>query len=402
MVPGGAEVTRVGFVLRDNRNWTGGLYYFKNLLIAVSQLTPPAIEPVFLAGLKTDHHDIIKLIAPGAPVAKSPLLDRKSLPWTIHKASEKILGAQFFLNNLLKGNSIPVLSHSDIAAKGVACKTINWIPDFQHVHLQEMFSPDEIKKRNKLYLRLAKHSDILIVSSHDALDDLKILAPESAPKARVLQFVCQPDERIFRIANNPEIERKYQFKGKFFYLPNQFWKHKNHRIVFEAVKLLKGQNRNILVLCSGLMEDYRNRGHVDGLLQYVRDNGLNENIRLLGLIDYVDVLYLMRHSISVVNPSLFEGWSSTVEEAKSIGKSLILSNLAVHREQNPPAAVYFDPADPEGLANILWQKWNSSAGGPDADLEREAAAFLPRRTMGFAKSYENIVYEVLNKNGENN
>ena len=394
-------MTRVGFVLRDNRGWTGGHYYLKNLLYAVSRHGSSAIEPVFLAGAKADHHRIMEILAPGAPLVRSALLDRKSVPWTIHKASAKLLNVQFFLNNLIKKENIAAVSHSDIAGNGLACKTINWIPDFQHLHLPDMFSQEEIKIRNALYLRLARCSDILILSSHDALEDLKHFAQDHVHNARVLQFVCQPDERIFGIQGGREIEKKYTFKGKFFYLPNQFWKHKNHRVVFEAVKLLKERRLNVLVLCSGLMEDYRNKGHVDGLLQYVRDNGLNENIRLLGLIDYTDVLYLMRNSISVINPSLFEGWSSTVEEAKSIGKSLILSNINVHREQNPPAAVYFDPADSEGLANILWQKWNASAGGPDADLEREAAAFLPRRTMGFAKTYENIVYEVLNKNGGN-
>jgi glycosyltransferase involved in cell wall biosynthesis len=41
----------------------------------------------------------------------------------------------------------------------------------------------------------------------------------------------------------------------------------------------------------------------------------------------------MRASTALINPSLFEGWSTTVEEAKSTGTPMILSDLGVHREQ---------------------------------------------------------------------
>lgn len=44
---------------------------------------------------------------------------------------------------------------------------------------------------------------------------------------------------------------------------------------------------------------------------------------------------LMKHAIAIINPSLFEGGSTTVEEAKSLLKVIILSGIPVHREQNP-------------------------------------------------------------------
>jgi glycosyltransferase involved in cell wall biosynthesis len=74
--------------------------------------------------------------------------------------------------------------------------------------------------------------------------------------------------------------------------------------------------------------------YVDGLLKFIEDKDLGRNNRILGLINYVDVLFLMRSCVAVLNPSRFEGWSSTVEEAKSMGKRLILSSIPVHREQD--------------------------------------------------------------------
>ena len=59
------------------------------------------------------------------------------------------------------------------------------------------------------------------------------------------------------------------------------------------------------------------------------------------------------HDDALINPSRFEGWSTTVEEAKSFGVPMILSDIDVHREQTGGVARYFGTDDPEALANHL-------------------------------------------------
>jgi len=107
-------------------------------------------------------------------------------------------------------------------------------------------------------------------------------------------------------------------------------------------------------------------------------------------------MYFYRNAVSVINPSLFEGWSSTVEEVKSIGKNIILSNLEVHREQYPPGGVFFNPHDHNELSEILESKWKNSEGGPDYDLEKKAKIILKRRIKRFGENYQKIVHEVYN------
>jgi len=70
-------------------------------------------------------------------------------------------------------------------------------------------------------------------------------------------------------------------------------------------------------------------------------------------LDYRDILALNARADALVNPSRFEGWSTTVEEAKALGTPLVLSNLPVHREQVAERALYFDPDDPEDCARAL-------------------------------------------------
>ena len=113
------------------------------------------------------------------------------------------------------------------------------------------------------------------------------------------------------------------------------------------------------------------------------------------MVPYSDVVALMIYSQAVINPSFFEGWSTTVEEAKSLGKQVILSDIAVHREQDPARAGYVGTDDPDGLAALLVD----TLEGFDPREERRhadaARAALPGRRTAFAKAYEDIILEAL-------
>ncbi len=377
-----------------NTGWTGGINYIRNLLIAISGLEQRRIEPFVLAGYKADSA-LLSLYEPYARIIQARMFDEYSFSWFRHQVQERFFGVDTQLENLILKHRIDILSHYPVGLKSKAFyRTIGWIPDFQHLHLPEMFSAADIAGRNLIYTNIAERCDAVVLSSNDAFNDFLNFAPCSVNKARILPFVAQPDMTTSQEAARSTIENKYDIRGKFFYVPNQFWKHKNHLVVFEAVKLLKQRGCHVTVLCSGHMEDYRNRGHVKQLVRFVDQNSLAEQIRFLGVIDYCDLTWLMRNCIAIINPSLFEGWSTTVEEAKSIGKGMILSDIQVHREQNPPKSVYFSPSDPDRLAGLLRDFWNCGEGGPDFELEAQAAADLGRRTLNFAQTYLGIVLEV--------
>ena len=368
----------------------------KNLLYAISAIKDRKIQPVFFVGKNADEKFVEEFEKLGI-IVRSSLFDRLSFSWLIHNIFRRLFLWSFLFDRLAVKNSIDLISHSGVVTKRKKYKTLNWMPDFQHFHLPEMFSLAEVKYRSMVYAKMVENSDGIVLSSNDALFDYKTNFPQYLGKVHVLPFVSQPNTDIYDIFDTKKIEKKYEFSGKFFYLPNQFWKHKNHWIVLEALSLLKKEGKDVLVVCTGHTGDYRNKNHFENILQYVKENDLQRNIKFLGLIDYIDVLTLMRHCVSIINPSLFEGWSSTVEEAKSIGKNMILSNLNVHKEQNPSNSVYFDPHDEKDLAEKLWKKWEESAGGPDFELEEIARKNIEARTKKFGSAYQDIVLDVMKK-----
>jgi glycosyltransferase involved in cell wall biosynthesis len=99
----------------------------------------------------------------------------------------------------------------------------------------------------------------------------------------------------------------------------------------------------------------------------------------------------------MINPSRFEGWSSTVEEAKGMGKRVILSNIPVHREQNPPGAVFFEPDDSSALAAAMANYWRDSSDFISPEDARKAKEDLRQRTLAYAARYTDVVLSVENK-----
>ena len=97
--------------------------------------------------------------------------------------------------------------------------------------------------------------------------------------------------------------------------------------------------------------------------------------------------FLMRSSVAMLNPSLFEGWSTTVEEGKSLGVRMVLSNLAVHREQVGAAAEFFDPQDPGAIAASLEKVWLEDRQPPTLAEQQAAATSAQLRIRDFAEQF---------------
>jgi hypothetical protein len=83
----------------------------------------------------------------------------------------------------------------------------------------------------------------------------------------------------------------------------------------------------------------------------------------------------------------FEGWGISIDEARTVGKRVLLSDIPTHREQDPPLAVYFDVADRGDLEARLDGIWKEASPGLDHALEGAAPDSLPGRLRSYAESF---------------
>ena len=107
------------------------------------------------------------------------------------------------------------------------------------------------------------------------------------------------------------------------------------------------------MICSGQLKSYKNDEYTNSIREFLTKNHLENDIKILGFIDRKEQLCLMKNSYAMVQPSLFEGWSTVVEDAKALNKFIFLSNLDVHKEQNPKNACFFDAKNEDDLVNKL-------------------------------------------------
>jgi len=384
-------VIRVGFFLNvTGQIWLGGTSYFRNLLTALADLPERKIQTVLLTGSNSRPELLAEL--PLADWCCPPSLRRYSARWIARKLLAGLSDSDRLLERDLLALNIDALSHSGHLGPGARIPALAWIPDFQHLQLPQNFSPQQRRSRDRHYARLCRYASRIIVSSHSASKDLAEFSREAVPKCRVLPFVANvPDPAT--LPPREALERKYAFSGRYFFLPNQFWAHKNHRVVLDALSLLKLQGKALTVLASGKPADDRDPEHFSRLMHHAEALGVAGQFRVLGLVPHADLMALMWHSVAVINPSQFEGWSTTVEEAKSLGVPVIASDIEVHREQKPPAGVYFPPDNSETLAELMWREWNADGSEARRALAGQARRQLAGRRAEFAKQFESYVLE---------
>jgi glycosyltransferase involved in cell wall biosynthesis len=389
---------RVGFFLNvSGEGWLGGTHYFRNLLTALSGLPGSRLQPVLLTNAGERPPLLAEL--PSADWCQPPALRRGSPSCIARKLLARWGGRDRLLERDLASLRIDVLSHSGHLGPGARIPALAWIPDFQHLRLADSYPDGERRKRTRLYADTCRHAAAIIVSSHTAARDLAEFFPDAAAKTRVLQFVAGvPDPA--GLASREALQSRYGFTGRYFFLPNQFWAHKNHAVVVEALAQLKRQGIAALVLATGNPRDPRSPGHFDRLMARAAVLGVDDRFRALGLVPYADLMALMWHSIALINPSRFEGWSTTVEEAKSLGVPALVSDIAVHREQAPAAGDYFPPDDAEGLAGLMRQRLASDPAEQRRQLADAARAQLGPRRAAFARCFEDIVVDCLDRHPE--
>lgn len=386
------ESTRVAFIL-PLVDWLGGRNYLRNLFAALGTLSANPITPVIFAGKR--QCDALADF-PAIEVIQTSILDRKSPGWIMRKIIEKTTARDAILQRLLKKHDISVLSHSPHLGRQTAVKTIGWIPDFQHLHLPELFTPEERLHRDRQYTEFCMLCDKIIVSSEFARADLLRFSPAHAHKIEVLQFVASPLSTA-RAASLQDLQRIYDFSQPYFLLPNQFWAHKNHRVVLSALQILKRRNDRLLVLATGSTEDYRNPSFFPSLMEYAAECNVLDCFRVLGKIPFDHLVGLMQHAVAFINPSRFEGWSTSVEEAKSMGKQIVLSDIPGHREQAPERGFFFPMDDPQTLAAAMIAAYN---GWYQEDVAAQDAAISRclNRQRQYAEGYFQIVQRALRHN----
>jgi glycosyltransferase involved in cell wall biosynthesis len=381
---------RVAFPFVPSANWTGGYNYLLNLFNSLREYQANQITPILFCGEDAPENDLQPYYEiTGVEVVHSSVFNAK-------KKSSRLLRAIVFgldsdALDLFRQYKIDVVfENAKFFGWRFPIPVIAWIPDFQHRRLREQFGFRAYWRRELGFRAQIAFGRLIMLSSEDARKDCELFYPGAIGNTVVVRFSAPIPEEL--IVKSPEtVLDGYQLPKKFFYLPNQFWKHKNHMLVIKALALLKKQGHEMVVAVTGNPRDPRHPEYFEQLKNEIESQGLQNNFRILGLVPRLHVVSLMRVCTALLNPSYFEGWSTTVEEARMLGVPMLLSNIGVHQEQMGKDAIYFDPDNANSLAVKLKEAFDTLSSVKDRRPDSRAEKYIKRFAGDFASAIKRTV-----------
>lgn len=385
-------IPRIAFTLIGGKNWTGGYNYLLNLLQVLANEVPGAITPVLFLGTDVPESEL------------APFADIYGCEFMRDPAFNEAMRTKAILRGLLQGRDAAVIhcfhkARIDIAFESamflgwrLPMPAIAWIPDLQHRFLPHLFSKSTWWRREIGFRAQIATGRTIMCSSEDTLEECQRIYPSSRGHIRAVRFAIPPPPPISQEAAKA-VAIRYGLPDQYFFMPNQFWKHKNHRLVVDALEILRDQGETVYVVATGRQMDPRDPTHVPNLLAVVKAKGLEGQFIAPGLLPHADVMSLMRSCKALLNPSLFEGWSTTVEEARAAGVPMLLSDLAVHKEQAGDSAMYFDRKSAANLANAL-ASFPILSSADRENRSRAAATIATDRVNLFAQEFVQLVTQV--------
>ena len=153
-----------------------------------------------------------------------------------------------------------------------------------------------------------------------------------------------------------DFDTHYRLPVKFLFYPAQFWAHKNHLRLLDAVHRVAERYPDIALVLSG-GKHYA----FDDVQRRVDDLGMHERIQFVGYVPDADLNGLYRRARALVMPTFFGPTNIPPLEAMAIGCPVLVSGIYGMPEQCGDAALYFDPNSVTEMVERIEQVWNDDA-----------------------------------------
>jgi glycosyltransferase involved in cell wall biosynthesis len=387
------EKPHIVIVARGGSGWLGGRQYAINLVRALitnrEDIDAYDVSVLVKGADELVHYEALR---PNLRVAA----DTGSLfrPWTLNNRVRWKIKRTFqgWTNPRLEEPLFALGATFAYPISSAVVPSADWISDFQYHYFPDRMSAAEIGDRKAEFSYIVEHAQRIALSSFCAERDCHLLYPSSKERTNVLQFRAFAEDR-WMTADTDKTLKQYHLPDRFALVSNWLLPTKNHCFVLDALaEVPPAERRNMHIVFTGDIYDYRNPGFYNSFLNRIHKLGLREQVSHLGVIPKHDQIQLLRAATAYLQPSLFEGWNTGIEEARLFGKRMLLSDIPVHREQSPQRATFFDPSDPTDLADKLRDQFGSpeSEHQPRVGHESIAMEDYQRLQREFAQSFLSI------------
>ena len=174
--------------------------------------------------------------------------------------------------------------------------------------------------------------------------------------------------------------------GEFLFYPAQYWAHKNHLHLLEAVQILRYHHQwdGMLVCCGS------DKGNLNYLKERATEFGIADRVRFLGFVKRSEMVALYRHAFALTFVSYFGPDNLPPLEAFALGCPVIASAIQGVEEQLGSAALQVNPDNASEISDAVLRLRNEKGL-----RETLIAAGKARASQFSADSYAASLIELL-------
>ncbi len=247
--------------------------------------------------------------------------------------------------------------------------------------------------RDIVYKIYAKNSIFNVVDSQQGSEDIYKFFGIKKEKSRIIPFV--PSGYIYKYRDMDEktaegVLSRHNLPEKFIFYPAQFWHHKNHIKLIEAINKIKEKYKvKVNIVFTGVA-----KGNYNKTFDLIKKLKINDQIFHLGYVSEKEIVALYKKSIALVFPSLFGPTDIPCLEAMVLGTPVVCSNLFEIPKQVGNAGLFFNPFKVEEIAEKIYEIWTDE--GLRRQLIQNGKERVKDLTMeNYAEKWEKIIEEAL-------
>lgn len=251
----------------------------------------------------------------------------------------------------------------------------------------------EVSRWGRYFLReyrfrnICRHAQAVLVDSEAGRNH--VMESYGLARERISPLPYLPPRYIYSKAVPDGFDSRYALPRKFLFYPAQFWRHKNHDRLLQAVAIISREHPDISLVLAG-----PRRYEYPRLVARVEELGLTGRVLFTGYVPDADLPEFYRRARALVMPTFFGPTNIPPLEAFALGCPVVISGIYGIPEQVGDAALLFDPRSVKEMAAVIRRIW------VDDDIRDDLAMRGRRRAerwgqQEFNDSLQRIVSSVL-------
>lgn len=346
---------RVGLYLGFPPHGGGAFQYAQSMLAATLSL--PATEyDIVIAHAHSAWLPLLQLHAARATLLHMPknhldpvshFLLRQGVPATLWRSIARHLhpGTRRLL---AQGCDLWICPAQDVLTYALPARTMGVIHDLMHRYenrFPEVSRRGLFRRRERHYRNICAAAAAILVDSTVGKSHVMEAYDVDPERIHVLPYVAPP---YMRNAEPADFDSRYQLPASFVFYPAQFWEHKNHVRLLQALAVSLESVPNLHLVLAGSGKNAHAK-----VLRAIDDLHLQHRVRLLGYVPDEDMPGFYRRARGLVMPTFFGPTNIPPLEAMIAGCPVAVSDIYAMPEQVGDAALLFDPSSVDEIAQAI-------------------------------------------------